>query len=35
MGYGLKFITNAVQQWLAKSGVKSLDITLASPWENG
>jgi putative transposase len=32
---GPAFIANAVQQWLAKIGVKTLYITPGSPWENG
>jgi len=32
---GPEFIANAVQQWLAKIGVKTLYITPGSPWENG
>ncbi len=32
---GPEFIANAVQQWLAKVGVKALYITPGSPWENG
>ena len=32
---GPEFIANAVQQWLAKVGVKTLYITPGSPWENG
>ena len=35
MCYGPEFIANAVQQWLAKIGVKTLYITPGSPWENG
>jgi hypothetical protein len=35
MCYGPEFITNAVQQWLAKIGVKTLYITPGSPLENG
>jgi transposase InsO family protein len=30
-----EFIATAVQQWLAKIGVKTLYITPGSPWENG
>ncbi|MCZ8171506.1 MAG: IS3 family transposase [Novosphingobium sp.] len=32
---GPEFIANAVQQWLARIGVKTLYITPGSPWENG
>ncbi len=32
---GPEFISNAVQEWLAKIGVKTLYITPGSPWENG
>ena len=32
---GPEFIANAVQEWLAKIGVKTLYITPGSPWENG
>ncbi|MDX5986378.1 IS3 family transposase [Sphingomonas echinoides] len=32
---GSEFIANAVQQWLARIGVKTLYITPGSPWENG
>lgn len=32
---GPEFIANAVQEWLAKVGVKTLYITRGSPWENG
>jgi len=32
---GPEFIANAVQEWLAKIGVKALYITPGSPWENG
>ena len=32
---GPEFIANAVQDWLAKIGVKTLYITPGSPWENG
>lgn len=32
---GPEFIATAVQQWLAKVGVKTLFITPGSPWENG
>ena len=32
---GPEFIATAVQQWLAKIGVKTLYITPGSPWENG
>ena len=32
---GPEFIANAVQQWLAKIGVKTLYITPGSPWESG
>jgi len=35
MCYGPEFIANAVQEWLAKIGVKTLYITPGSPWENG
>lgn len=35
MCYGPEFIANAVQQWLARIGVKTLYITPDSPWENG
>jgi len=32
---GSEFIATAVQQWLARIGVKTLYITPGSPWENG
>src|SRR5690349_2658482 len=32
---GPEFIANAVQEWLAKIGVKTFYITPGSPWENG
>ncbi|MGR4893636.1 IS3 family transposase [Sphingopyxis sp. LARHCG72] len=32
---GPEFIATAVQEWLAKIGVKTLYITPGSPWENG
>ncbi|WP_188824042.1 IS3 family transposase, partial [Novosphingobium indicum] len=32
---GPEFIANAVQEWLARIGVKTLYITPGSPWENG
>jgi putative transposase len=32
---GPEFIAKAVQQWLAKIGVKTLYITPGSPWEYG
>ena len=32
---GPEFIATAVQEWLAKVGVKTLYITPGSPWENG
>jgi transposase InsO family protein len=32
---GPEFIANAVQQWLARIGVKTLYIMPGSPWENG
>jgi transposase InsO family protein len=32
---GPEFIATAVQQWLARIGVKTLYITPGSPWENG
>lgn len=32
---GPEFIAKAVQQWLARIGVKTLYITPGSPWENG
>lgn len=32
---GPEFIATAVQEWLAKFGVKTLYITPGSPWENG
>lgn len=32
---GPEFIANAVQEWLAKVGVKTLYITPGSPWESG
>jgi len=32
---GPAFIANAVQEWLAKVGGKTLYITPGSPWENG
>ncbi|VWX54442.1 hypothetical protein NOVOSPHI9U_620028 [Novosphingobium sp. 9U] len=32
---GPEFIATAVQQWLARTGVKTLYITPGSPWENG
>jgi putative transposase len=32
---GPEFIATAVQEWLAKVGVKTLYITSGSPWENG
>ncbi|WP_343617288.1 IS3 family transposase [Novosphingobium sp.] len=32
---GPEFIAAAVQQWLARIGVKTLYITSGSPWENG
>ena len=35
MCYGPEFIAIAVQQWLARIGVKTLYITPGSPWENG
>ncbi len=35
MCYGPEFIANAVQEWLARIGVKTLYITPGSPWENG
>ena len=35
MCYGPEFIATAVQEWLAKVGVKTLYITPGSPWENG
>ena len=34
-GNGPEFIANAVQQWPAKIGVKTLYITPGSLWENG
>ncbi len=35
MCYGSEFIATAVQQWLARIGVKTLYIAPGSPWENG
>lgn len=35
MCYGTEFIANAVQEWLARIGVKTLYITPGSRWENG
>jgi len=32
---GPEFLARAVQEWLAKIGVKTLYITPGSPWENG
>jgi len=32
---GSEFIATAVQEWLARVGVKTLYITPGSPWENG
>ena len=32
---GPEFIATAVQEWLAKVGVKTLYIAPGSPWENG
>ncbi len=32
---GPEFIATAVQQWLARIGVKTLYITPGNPWENG
>ena len=32
---GPEFIARAVRQWLGKASVKTLYITLGSPWENG
>ena len=34
-GNGPEFIANAVQQWLSRTGVKTLYISPGSPWENG
>ena len=35
MCYGPEFIATAVQEWLAKVGVKTLYIAPGSPWEKG
>lgn len=32
---GPEFIANAIQDWLGKKEVKTIYITLGSPWENG
>jgi transposase InsO family protein len=32
---GAEFIANAVQAWLAQTGVKTLYIAPGSPWEHG
>lgn len=32
---GLKFIAEALQEWLVKVGIKPLHIAPGSPWENG
>ena len=32
---GPEFVSNAVQKWLKKAGVKTLYIAPGSPWENG
>jgi transposase InsO family protein len=32
---GPEFFATAVTEWLAKGGIKTLYISLGSPWENG